>query len=239
MMKTPTPSRHLLAALLVPFLMSTVSAGEVHTWISSDGRTMIAEFVDYDDGFVTLRSNGRRLTIAIQKLSEDSARLAAECEARQNEDDAGTLVMEFCQGRLGRKVGNGQCASLAAKALEHAGAQGMGRDFPNAGDYVWGDLVTVVFSDKRKPQTQLDAVCGGDVIQFRNVRFEGRYPGGGTYWMQADHHTAVVESVDTSTQTIQILHQNWNGNKTVRRDALKLSDLKRGWLRIYRPVASR
>lgn len=148
----------------------------------------------------------------------------------------GAHVLRFCQGRVGTEVGDGQCASLALLALQHAGAKGMGRDFPCAGDYAWGNLIAVVSSDASKPDARIHTVCGGDIIQFRIARFEGRSPGGGTYWMQLDHHTAVVESTDVASGTIRILHQNWSGKKTVRRDVLQLADLKRGWLRIYRPA---
>jgi hypothetical protein len=84
----------------------------------------------------------------------------------------------------------------------------------------------------------LAQVRGGDIIQMRNVLLEGRGPTGGTYWMQANHHTAVVESVNPARGTINVLHQNWGGGP-VQRDVFVLGDLKRGWMRIYRPAQKR
>jgi hypothetical protein len=78
----------------------------------------------------------------------------------------------------------------------------------------------------------------GSIIQMRNVSLAGRSPTGGTYWMRAEHHTAVVESADSTQGMITVLHQNW-GRKIVRRDTFILGDLKSGWMRIYRPVARR
>src|SRR5690349_15342332 len=51
-------------------------------------------------------------------------------------------VVEFCQKNLNKPVGNGECAALAFRALEAAGAkQRGGPDSPEKGDYVWGRLV--------------------------------------------------------------------------------------------------
>lgn len=176
-------------------------------------------------------------TLSSAQISPSGIGLAEPPSASlANQAEAGARVLDFCRSRIGHRVGNGQCASLAVKALERAGARGMGKNFPNPGDYVWGDFITAVFAGRNKPGARLDWIRGGDIIQFRNVRFAGRTPGGGTYWMQADHHTAIVESADATGNTLHILHQNWNGNLTVRRDVLRLSDLSRGWLRIYRPV---
>jgi hypothetical protein len=148
-----------------------------------------------------------------------------------------SAVLTFCKASIGRHVGDGQCASLATQALAKAGAAGRGRDFPAYGDYVWGSFVTMVSAERAgvKGLNTLATVRGGDVIQMRNVLLEGRSAGGGSYWMRADHHTAVVESVNPSRGTITVLHQNWN-RSPVRRDIFILGDLKRGWLRIYRPV---
>ena len=78
-------------------------------------------------------------------------------------------------------------------------------------------------------------VAPGDIVQFRDAKFSGPRPGGGTYSLTAEHHTAVVAAVAAVGKTFQILHQNWNGNKTVAEATLATRDLKEGWIKVYRP----
>jgi len=150
----------------------------------------------------------------------------------------GNDVIAFSLARLGRKVGGGECAHLAVEALKSAGAGGRRPDAPNAGDYVWGQLVAYIPANLPKGDALklLTNVQPGDVIQMRNTRFEGKRPGRGTYWTSAAHHTVLVERVDAAAGVLHILHQNWNGARHVMRGEQRISDLKQGWLRIYRPI---
>src|SRR6187431_854197 len=61
----------------------------------------------------------------------------------------GREVLAFCSRHLGLKVGDGQCATLAVQALASTGARGMGRDFPNRGDYVWGRPVALIEAGRK------------------------------------------------------------------------------------------
>lgn len=177
--------------------------------------------------------------MALRELSPDSVKLARQCASSNDDIPPGNSVLRFCRDRIGRKVGDGQCATLATMALVNAGADGRGEDHPNPGDYVWGNFVARFSTNHRDVIAKLGLVAGGDVIQFRNARFQGNSPSGVSYWMQASHHTAIVESVDVPSGAIRILHQNWNGKKMVRRDVLVVSDLREGWLRVYRPRVGR
>ena len=64
---------------------------------------------------------------------------------------------------------------------------------------------------------------------------KGKRPGGGTYSMTTPHHTAVVAGASNDGKRVTVLHQNWNGNKTVAEATLNLADLQSGWIKIYRP----
>ena len=75
----------------------------------------------------------------------------------------------------------------------------------------------------------------GDIVQFRDTKFAGRRPGGGTYTMSFSHHTAVVQTVGAEGRVVNVLHQNYAGKKTVAETTLNLNDLQGGWLRFYRP----
>ena len=152
----------------------------------------------------------------------------------------GPSVLMYCQDSVGRKIGNGQCADLAAQALKNAGAAlRAGADSPEEGDYIWGDLVAwikVGFFGARGVR-ELAHVEPGDIVQFHHTRFTGfDHTGAGIYRMEARHHTAVVESVDVSHATITVLHQNWNNHEIVRRQTLNIGGMTNGWLRFYHPI---
>lgn len=229
--------RSIVTAALLASAQAQNAPSE-HGWTNLQGRTVTAEFVDLDATALTLRVSGRLFTVPLAKLSPQSAKLARELDAKMVPHDLNSAVLSSCRERLGRRVGNGQCTSLATHALAAAGAAGMGRDFPAPGDYVWGTPVAVVSAEPAgvKGISTLSQVQGGDIIQMRDLSLNGRTPTGGTYRMVANHHTAVVEAADPTRGTLTVLHQNWGGGP-VRRDVFTLGDLKRGWLRIYRPVA--
>ena len=151
----------------------------------------------------------------------------------------GPSILAFCRENLGKKIGNGQCGSLAAEALKNVGAPARGADWPGEGDYVWGDPVAWLKAGSNGPKgaKELAHVEAGDIIQFHKTRFSGLdHSNWGAYRMQAQHHTAVVESVDLTHEAVTILHQNWNHHEVVRRQTLYLRGMTSGWLRIYRPI---
>lgn len=149
----------------------------------------------------------------------------------------GDKVLSFAQSHLDQQVGDGECATLAAQALKSANARRRGADSPNPGDYVWGRQVLLADTSTNPPtiEGKLADLQPGDIIQFRDAKFEGRrnrYH----YTMTIAHHTAIIESVDPQAVTIKVLHQNYNGKRTVQQTTLYLNDLKQGWLRVYRPI---
>jgi hypothetical protein len=156
---------------------------------------------------------------------------------REEPSTVGEKIVAFCKERKGQTVGNGECASLAEQALRAAGARERRRDNPEEGDYCWGELVYRIEAGKEKPTAagKLADVKAGDVIQFRDVRLEGRNSIG-RYTMATKHHTAIVTAVQEAGAVVKILHQNYNGKRVVAEETLRLGDLKEGWLRFYRPV---
>jgi hypothetical protein len=149
-------------------------------------------------------------------------------------------VVAFCQANLGKQVGDGECYTLAAQALKTAGARpqhALG-DNPDPGDYVWGKLVCLLEAKEGQPvgADKAKAVKPGDVVQFRDVRFDGQREDGGTYFWNFNHHTAVVAGLKNGDRELQLLHQNANGKRFVHEFTCNLDDLKAGWLRVYRPI---
>ncbi|WP_353722895.1 hypothetical protein [Dyadobacter sp. 676] len=124
----------------------------------------------------------------------------------------GNAVAQFAQTNLGNQVGNGECWTLAERALQSAGARTsteiMGRIGPDD-NYVWGDAVTAASLEV------------GDIIQFRNYSF--RFEGSDGSWSEESrpHHTAIVASIDTSG-AVEVFECNVNGSKKVQRNRLYL-----------------
>jgi hypothetical protein len=134
--------------------------------------------------------------------------------------DVGVRVLGYARRQRGSRVGNGECFTLADRALSGAGARSasdFGAVSPNA-DYVWGTSVAL---------TDLQP---GDVIQFRDYRFdrdvETNNPDGSgssnSDLQERPHHTAIVETVD-GDGAVTVLEQNAPQGSAVRRTQLFFS----------------
>jgi hypothetical protein len=136
--------------------------------------------------------------------------------AKQAVDPAAQIVA-FPRRRLGQRVGDGECFTLADGALHAAGARSAG-DYgivvPDA-DYVWGTAVPL--SDLRP----------GDVIQFRNYRYDreiettnrDRSATSTHDFQERPHHTAIVERVG-GYGAVTVLEQNSPDGSPVSRTEL-------------------
>jgi len=154
----------------------------------------------------------------------------------------GDKVAAYCKKQLGEKVGGGECAHLAVEALKAVDAHHREKDSPNDGDYVWGNLV-VVFDKSPKPAAahgKLTDLRPGDIIQYRDTKWSGpNRAGKGTYTATAAHHTSVVQAVENNGKMIKIYQQNSSGKRFVTEGVLYIDDLKEGWIRVYRPTATK
>lgn len=127
--------------------------------------------------------------------------------------EVGQRILQFAISNLGKQVGNGECWTLAADAMKAAGAQP-----PNG--YTFGDEIP------------LRSIRPGDILQFTTARFDepGYYAIMGT-----PNHTAVVYSI--AGDRVFMLHQNFNGKRTVSTFDFSLSSLTSGRLQAYRARA--
>lgn len=147
----------------------------------------------------------------------------------------GNAVAQFAQTNLASQVGNGECWTLAERALQSAGARTsteiMGNVGPND-NYVWGTAIT---------SANLEA---GDIIQFRNYTFRFDSSDGAWRTESRPHHTAIVMSVDTSG-VVEVYECNVNNSKNVQQNRLYLrtgamsggSVTVSGQMWFYRPQA--
>lgn len=122
-------------------------------------------------------------------------------------------IASFCLSKSGKRVGDGECWTLADQAFRAAGFTRPGGDLR-----VWG----------RKVEYRSSLLAPGDVIEFRSAVFaDGTVTG--------KNHTAVVVRKG-SARSARIAEQNW-GKKNVRIRELDLLSLRRGNLTVYRPIS--
>jgi hypothetical protein len=147
----------------------------------------------------------------------------------------GDSIVSFARSKVGQKVGDGECTSLAVQALRHCHAR---RPDPVKGE--WGDEVKA-FRDLQP----------GDVLQFENavfvkqhVREDGAIL---TLTTSFPHHTAIVARVRKRgpKPVLIIVHQNagvagedTEVQKLVTEWTLEMATKRGGTVTAYRPVAA-
>lgn len=125
-------------------------------------------------------------------------------------------VVSFAEGKVGSRVGDGECFALADQALKKAGAKSA-EDFgtiTDEADYKWGT------------QVSLADVKPGDIVQFRDYVVTRREEKEDGAWNERSekrpHHTAIVKSVD-GNGLLTVLEQNAPKRSPVRRIQLGFS----------------
>jgi hypothetical protein len=147
----------------------------------------------------------------------------------------GERVVEFARSKLGQRVGDGQCTSLATEALRHAGA-----NLPGRGQSAWGE--------ERKG---LGDARPGDILIFENVVIVQRRPlaDGNVVklTLKSSRHAAIVAEVAGRGREVRltVLHQNSGFQKTdedrrkvVQEWDFSPAELKQGTIKAFRPVVS-
>jgi hypothetical protein len=148
-------------------------------------------------------------------------------------EDLGPQVAKFAQEQLGKKVGDGQCSTLAAAAVKAAGGRHVSTLGPTGKDanFVWGRRIVTLTpkSDSAKD------VKPGDIIQFRDVAFTKKEKttaedGSWKTWnsdLSLPHHTAIVRAVKDNF--LEVLHQNY-GPEGTSEDAKKVVQAATIWV---------
>lgn len=144
-------------------------------------------------------------------------------------------VLAFAKDQLGKKVGDGECATLAVQALREAKAKPW--FISSEGEYIWGKLVRTV-----TPKSNLSGeALPGDIVQFRDVTTAGKV-GGTSFEASYSLHTAIIAAVKDEGKVVELLHQNFGeiqakdeDRRKVQRSTLRFEDLKKGSIKVYRP----
>lgn len=125
-----------------------------------------------------------------------------------------SAIVEYCRLNKGRKVGDGECWTLANEAFKAVGKKRPGGDMR-----VWG----------REVNYRSEGVREGDIVEFQRAIFTD----GDTRYMTGAHHTAVV--VEGGTERITVAEQNFMGMRKVSFRYMFLKAPRSGKMRIYRP----
>ncbi|WP_193212910.1 SHD1 domain-containing protein [Luteolibacter marinus] len=207
-------------------VMWTATA-ESHVFTDTSGRKVTAELLSVSEESIRIqRNDGKIFTIAIDTLIEDDRdyveewndERTEEAEREHSEAEAARLAIEkrakvgeFCTAKIGVKVGNGECWTLADEAYKSCGARRPGGDLR-----VWGREI-----DLKKEELE-----PGDVVEFRTAAIAG-------YGTSGPEHTAVVVKGGRRGRAT-IAEQNWGGNKTVRTVEIDLRKVDSGKVMVYR-----
>jgi hypothetical protein len=163
--------------------------------------------------------------------------------AAERPKSLGDRVVAFCKEHKGKRVGNGECVTLAVAALSAAGAEMHGPFEANRNadeprdNFSWGERIFTVEREgtNLKSTGQFRDIQPGDIIEYHDVELAG-YNGHGPYTAQARHHTAIVFGVDKEEFVLKLYHQNSNGRKAVITGRLRVADLQHGRVSIYHPI---
>jgi len=121
-------------------------------------------------------------------------------------------IVAYCQKNRGRKVGNGECWTLANEAFKNTGAKRQEGQLR-----VWG----------RRLDLRRESPLPGDILECEGTRFaDGSYV--------STHHTAVIIGVHSPT-FVRIAEQNFGGKKKVLMRDLELSGIRGGRIAVFRP----
>jgi hypothetical protein len=150
--------------------------------------------------------------------------LALVCGA---DDSMNEQVVAFARSKLGEKVGDGQCSTLAAEALKQAGAK------RRRGEHgTWGEELKSMVDAKPGDILQFDGVV---LVHTRFLEDGGKR----TDTISFPHHTAIVARVRKrgTKPTLVILHQNVADTQIVQEWTINIADKKRGTVKLFRPEA--
>jgi hypothetical protein len=136
------------------------------------------------------------------------------------EDDptVSKAVVKFCEKKVGKKVGDGECWTLARDALAAAGALVPGMDGRDTLDF-------------GRKLDWLETPKPGDVLQFENAEFKFQLPGGKKITASFPHHTAIVSNVNFPL--VELYEQN--RSVKVSKTTLNLLGLVKGKMTASRP----
>jgi hypothetical protein len=157
------------------------------------------------------------ITLAIKKILLILFLVFFGTSVKAQTPDLNEKIISFVESKINARVGSGDCWDLAKEVLTANNCKWDGQ-------YEFGKLI-----NPRK-----DTVYPGDFIQFYNVQIQ--YNKNDTVVKeQYPRHTAIVYQVKPNNEYV-IAHQNCNHIKLVTLSGFKLSTIRTGYVKFYRPI---
>lgn len=146
-------------------------------------------------------------------------------ELKRWREKYGEALAKWCEGKMGKKVGDGECWTLAANGLQAVGAM-------RSVGFTHGALI---FSQSAASEVRSrEARVGrGDVIQFNTAVFRSK-DGRRTTNAGSPGHTSIVTGVVGNA--LHVVECNVGGSKDVKRGHYELEDLVSGDIKISRAL---
>ncbi len=157
----------------------------------------------------------------------------------------GERIARYCERRVGTQVGNGDCWTLAHRALQHVAADSSNRNEEPVMVSQRNIHGYCIFTHcapspgSNKGLLQLAEVARGDITQIKSAHFKHVDYDASTGLRSEKHirleaHTAIIVEVDGDI--LKVLEQNTQFGKRIGEEDYALDDIIRGELRVYRAV---
>ena len=150
--RTLTAVMAIVSALVTSHFARAQESALVFRWTTKDRHVFPAKFLRLQSTSLVVERDGFEFKVPISVLSPASLEFAHRLEDSRGPSairatgvaeapiapvasfSCGPSIVMFCQDSLGKKIGNGQCADLAAQALKNIGVPvRAGADWPGAG----------------------------------------------------------------------------------------------------------
>jgi len=210
-------------------------------WIASDDKTVLQQNLRTADLYVwKFSADAESVTRYAFQLRTDSARRPRKSSGSTPSPSAPSTqelelnrkIVEFCERKLGQKVGNGLCSAFVTSAVLSSGGRFWYRNERGGTDFKWGKQVYYQERNQSETKSKGDhrSILPGDIILFRGCRFSG--PG---WWLSMGSHVAVIVTTKSDGRIFKIMHSNYSGNPKVQASMLDIRTLEKGQIRVFRP----
>lgn len=193
-------------------------------------RSVYVLFQDYSQTIISARFDARHP----DDVSLDQRHEAPPARLRQDQLEAayetfGTKMATDAANKQNTVVGDGSPQGLVLELL-----RSLSRALPPVGTRAYGALVYANIANATVQQ--YDEIRPGDVVSFRNAKFQGKHGGlHQKYHMDAGKpdHVGVVVEWDGTKKKIRALEQG-RESKKCKAESFKLGDLRSGEVRVWR-----
>ncbi|KZZ92569.1 SH3 domain-containing protein [Moelleriella libera RCEF 2490] len=195
-------------------------------------RDIFVLFQDYSQTIVTVRFDPYNATDAeMEQRHEPPPRTLRQDQMEEYYDQFGRQISNAANSRKDTVVGDGTPQGFVMELLRPLSGA-----LPPVGTRSYGALVYANMANASTQQQ--DVIRAGDIISFRNAKFQGKHgPMHAKYSAEVGRpdHVAVVAEWDGTKKKVRAWEQG-RENKKIKMESYKLDDLRSGEVKIWRVV---